>query len=441
MKLFYVLIISIFFFSCSFDNKTGIWENENKVIKKGENNIFKDFKKITFSEEVFDKIITLDKKFKFDISEPYRNKSWTDTFYNKNNNLNNFKYTGLNKEVLRSKKLTKYKVSEYILFEKNNLISSDHQGNIIVFSINNRSVFAKFNFYKKKYRNIKKSLNLIVENNIIYVSDNIGYIYAYNYLANKILWAKNYKVPFRSNLKLFSNHLVTANQNNDLFIFDKNTGRLIKLIPSEDTIINNSFINNISLNNDLILFLNTYGSLYSIDKKNFRLNWFINLNKSLDLNLSNLFFGSKIVNYENKILVSSNENFYVIDSKSGFITSKKNFSTKIRPVVNKNNIFLVTKNNFLIVMNLKNTEIIYSHDLNKKLSDFKKIKRNLEIKNLMLVNSNIFLFIKNSHIVKLDIKGNLLEVTKVPSNLNSQPIFIDNSLLYLDKKNKLLIVN
>ena len=110
MKLFYVLIISIFFFSCSFDNKTGIWENENKVIKKGENNIFKDFEKITFSEEVFDKIITLDKKFKFDISEPYRNKSWTDTFYNKNNNLNNFKYTGLNKEVLRSKKLTKYKV-------------------------------------------------------------------------------------------------------------------------------------------------------------------------------------------------------------------------------------------------------------------------------------------------------------------------------------------
>ena len=441
MKLFYVLIILIFFYSCSFDNKTGIWENENKVIQKKENNVFKDFEKITFSEEVFNKIITLDKKFKFDISEPYRNKSWTDTFYSKNNNLNNFKYTDLNKEVLKSRKLTKYKVGEYILFEKNNLILSDRKGNIIVFSINNGSVFTQLNFYKKKYRNIKKSLNLIVENNIIYVSDNIGYIYAYNYLANKILWAKNYKVPFRSNLKIFSNNLVTANQNNDLFIFDKNTGGLIKLIPSEETIINNSFINNISLNNDTIFFLNTYGSLYSIDKKNFRLKWFINLNKSLDLNLSNLFFGSIIVNHDDKILVSSNENFYTIDSKSGFIIDKKNFSTKIKPIVNKNNIFLVTKNNFLIVMNLKNTEIIYSHDLKKKLLEFKKIKRNLEIKNLMLVNNNIFLFIENSHIIKLDIRGNLLKITKVPSNLKSQPIFIENSLLYLDKKNKLLIVN
>ena len=33
----------------------------------------------------------------------------------------------------------------------------------------------KFNFYKKKYKKIKKNLNLIVENNIIYVSDNLGF--------------------------------------------------------------------------------------------------------------------------------------------------------------------------------------------------------------------------------------------------------------------------
>ena len=75
----------------------------------------------------------------------------------------------------------------------------------------------KFNFYKKKYKKINKKLNLIVENNIIYVSDNFGYLYAYNYLDGKLLWAKNYNIPFRSNLKIYKNIIFAANQNNNLF--------------------------------------------------------------------------------------------------------------------------------------------------------------------------------------------------------------------------------
>ena len=33
----------------------------------------------------------------------------------------------------------------------------------------------------------------------------------------KLLWAKNYKIPFRSNLKIYKNKLIAANQNNNLF--------------------------------------------------------------------------------------------------------------------------------------------------------------------------------------------------------------------------------
>ena len=63
------------------------------------------------------------------------------------------------------------------------------------FFINENKIIIKFNFYKKKYKKIKKNLNLLVENNIIYVSDNIGYLYAL-IIKNKILWAKNYKDTF-----------------------------------------------------------------------------------------------------------------------------------------------------------------------------------------------------------------------------------------------------
>ena len=47
MKLFYVLVILIIFQSCSFDNKTGIWKNENSISNK-DNDLFNEFKKFLF---------------------------------------------------------------------------------------------------------------------------------------------------------------------------------------------------------------------------------------------------------------------------------------------------------------------------------------------------------------------------------------------------------
>ena len=66
---------------------------------------------------------------------------------------------------------------------------------------------------------------------------------------------------------------------------------ILKQIPTEETIVKNNFINSLSLNEKNIFFLNTYGSLYSINLKSKRVNWFLNLNQSLDVNPSNIFLG------------------------------------------------------------------------------------------------------------------------------------------------------
>ena len=58
-----------------------------------------------------------------------------------------------------------------------------------------------------------------------------------------------------------------------------------------------------------------------------------------------------------------------------------------------------------------------------------------------MVNDQIFIFLKNSYVLKFNVRGNLNEVDKLPSKLNTHPIFIDGSILYLDSKNKISIVN
>ena len=43
MKIFYAFLILSLFQNCSFDNKTGIWKNENSSITKKDKNLFEEF--------------------------------------------------------------------------------------------------------------------------------------------------------------------------------------------------------------------------------------------------------------------------------------------------------------------------------------------------------------------------------------------------------------
>ena len=442
MKLVYRFIIFIFFTNCSFDNKTGIWKNENKEILNQARDSFSDFKTLLNLKETFNQEIFLDKKTKINISPARTNLEWKDIFFNKNNNFKNFTYLGTNQIKFKSKKISKDNISNYFLIEKEKLITTDSKGNIIILSINENLVFDKFNFYKKKYKKINKKLNLILEQNIIYVSDNLGYLYAYDYLNKKILWAKQYKVPFRSNFKISNDKLITSNQDNDLIFFNKYDGNILKLLPTEENVVKNEFINNISLSENNLYFLNSFGSLYSIDLEKLDLLWFINLNQTLDLNPSNLFLGSPLVNRNNKIVVSSNQNTYTIDSNNGTIINKKNFSLITKPIIYNNYIFYISKNDLLICVDFNTGKILYSYDINKLVANFLNTKKkDITIKTFMIMNSNIYVFLENSYILKFSIEGKLLELYKLPSKIKTFPINIDGSLFYINNKNRLVIIN
>ena len=322
MKFFFVIVLIILFNNCSFDNKTGIWENENTVGKK-ENNLFKDFGEIVLSEEPYNKTVKLKENFPFKLTKPVTNKLWLDIYYNKNNNLNNFNFNNEFNLIYKSKKISRYRISNNVLFNNNSIITSDIKGNLIIFSLDDNQITTKFNFYNKKYKKIDKVLNYIIENNIVYISDNIGFLYSFDLEKNEILWAKKTKVPFRSNLKLSDQNLIASNQNNELLFFNKINGDLLKSIPTEETKIKNQFKNNLSVYNEKLFFINTFGSLYSVNIKDKKLDWFVNLNQTNNINPSNLFLGNEII-VDNKKIISTSDKFtFIIDSNTGSIIHKK----------------------------------------------------------------------------------------------------------------------
>ena len=83
--------------------------------------------------------------------------------------------------------------------------------------------------------------------------------------------------------------ILRKNHNVELTVLEKNPysellkqyrKNLIKKIPTEETILKNQFVNNLSISNNTLFFLNTFGSLYSTNAELLNINWFLNLNQS-----------------------------------------------------------------------------------------------------------------------------------------------------------------
>ena len=256
------------------------------------------------------------------------------------------------------------------------------------------------------------------------------------------MWAKDYKVPFRSNLKIYKDKIVLSDQNNSIYVINKFNGETLKKIPTEEVTLKNEFINSLALQDNVLIFLNTFGTIYSLNLDNLQINWFLNLNKSPDLNLNNLFNSNPISIKNNKILIPTDINLYVLDLNSGSTLSKAPISTNIKPILTGKGLFLITKNNLLIFKDLENHKIVYSIDLDQKIAQFLNTKKSsIRIKNFYLVNSQLFIFLENSYLIKLNFKGKIIQINKLPSKLGSLPIFIDNSILYLNKKANLIMLN
>ena len=144
------------------------------------------------------------------------------------------------------------------------------------------------------------------------------------------------------------------------------------------------------------------------------INWFLNLNQSLDINPSNLFRGNHVVINKKKIFVSTNNFFYVLDLQTGAIIFRKNFTTDFKPIVINNHLFFITKNNFLISLDLKSGDYVFSYNLNQKIADYlKSKKKRAQYKNIMFINNKLFIFLKNSYVIKIKTNGEIEDIIKI----------------------------
>ena len=436
MKNIFLFFFTILITSCSFDNKTGIW-NDQKKITTTEN--FSELKSLE-ANKTNDIRKSIVKKDSLLLSSLKKNKNWSDPFLNNLNNTSNISFTE-NEIYNLSSKIINKKIKKNLLLHDNRFVFNDEKGIIYIYSRDAQKI-SKYNFYKKKIKNFRIEIFYTIYKNKIIVSDNLGYVYCIDLKTTKLVWAKFFQIPFNSNIKVSLDQIFLANSKNDILVLDLNSGKKNWSFATDNNIFKSKFTNNILINKNNIYLLNTNGSLYSINYENKNLNW-ISSFKNQDDNVQATFDGKITTIDKNKILISTEDLISLHQISSGLKFWELKVNSSFNPIISNDLIFVLTKDNSILVLETSTGDLVWTNDIDqykKKDDRFLSREKKMQLIDFKLVNNSLYLFTANK-IKKINAKtGVFVSEFQLPSIIKTNVIFGNGFMYFFDKKNRLVTV-
>ena len=223
-----------------------------------------------------------------------------------------------------------------------------------------------------------KDIEILLKDESIIVTDNFGYIYSLDYKNNKVNWAKNYLIPFRSNSKIIDNTLFVSDEKNKIILINIKDGKKIDEFYTQPSKTVSSFKSNLAFDEkNNLLFLSTSGTLYSLNLINSKeINWIQNFKPETEI----IFRANPIVVSKNNIIISTDKKISLLTS-NGEKKWDLNVKSRLLPASSGNMILTVNNDNYLILISKETGEILFSKSIYSMIENYlnksfkKKIKK------------------------------------------------------------------
>jgi len=430
-KVFVLILIPFFLYSCSLNSNSKIWNKEQNKLEKS-----KDFKKIDFEEKK--EVTELNSSIKINFSNIQLNEN----SLNDQNNFGSLKYLGMLEKV-GSFKFSKFKDINNLnfkpLFLENGLVFFDKKGSIIRYDENSKIIWKK-NYYSKSEKKLSPKLSFYKEKENIYIIDTIGKIYSIDILNGDLNWKNNNNYPFNSEIKISQEKLFAVDYNNILRCFNKKDGSQCWKYQTETSLTLSNTKYSIILYKNNVIFSNSLGDVTSIDISSGTVNWQIPTQSNLILNQSYNFKNSRLVGDDNSIYFSNNQNqFYSIDIKNGFTNWMNQINSSLTPILIQDTIFTISDEGYLYTLQKKEGNIIRINDIYEiyKPKERKKIKPI----GFKIGNEKLYLTNNDGKILVVDLStGKVVKTQKISRETISKP-FINNENLYIIKNGSIIKFN
>ena len=443
LKIFIILALLT---GCSFDSKTGIWDSSKgekeriASIKDKQNSLLRSKKVYSSKAIYYDEILS---NIPVVLSKPINIINWKMPNLNEQNFKGNIYLSGVSnnffKKKIGKKKFSFSKPMTSPVINSNYIILADDTGTIFNISKKGKLIWKK-NIYKKVYKKIYKNLSLSIYEDLLFVSDNIGFIYSINIKTGKILWIKNHGIPIKSQIKLFDNKIYLINQDNRIICLDSSSGTKIWDVRTVSSFIKsqNFLASAISKKGELFI-LNSSGDLISLSAYTGNLFWSINVTPSLYAHDKDFFKSSDIVIEGDNIYFSTTTSLFSYSSTNGYMNWQVDINSTSTPIIDKNNVFIVSDNGFFANVDKISGKIIWLIDTLKIL---KKKKRATNISGFILGSGKVYITTSNGYLISGSAStGKTESFIKIGDVINIAPVISNGSLFVLTENSRLLGFN
>ena len=151
------------------------------------------------------------------------------------------------------------------------------------------------------------------------------------------------------------------------------------------------------------------------------------------------FVSSKIVLTDSEIIFSAGHSLYSYDLDTGEINWEKNVTSVGTPIIDGSYLFVVTKNGYFVIIDIKSGNIISSDNILKVL---KKKKQNTRITGFVLGSGKIISATLNGYLITSSASsGKVQSFKKIGSEIISPPIIVDQKLYLITENSRIFGFN
>lgn len=420
-------ILILFFYGCSLDSKTSLW-NKKKIETENSQN----------EEVLFKEKQSFNKEFNQNIKIKLNENFYANSFIKNNTNNNKLlNYSG------RIKKISQFKFSKIYDFKNKNsdiLITPNYHfvyfdGNGTIFKLDeNLTLVWKKNIYSKKEKKLSLSLNFSYDQKKIIVTDNLAYIYALDVMNGNVIWKQKNSSAFNSEIKIKNDKIYTVDFDNVLNCYSIVDGKRLWEYKSENTFIKSIKKLSLVLSDDKAIFINSVGDINALELQNGNLIWQTPTQGIFTNENSFSIIYSDIVLDDKTLLISNNnKELFALELGTGSILWKQNISSISRSSIIDKMIFTINDNGYLIVIDKENGNILRSTNIKTNQKKY----RNSKPTGFVIAKNKIYLSLNNGYLIKVNIMSGKPENAFKIANKFISRSYIVNKKLYILSNNKI----
>ena len=420
-------ILILFFYGCSLDSKTSLW-NKKKIETENSQN----------EEVLFKEKQSFNKEFNQNIKIKLNENFYANSFIKNNTNNNKLlNYSG------RIKKISQFKFSKIYDFKNKNsdfLITPNYHfvyfdGNGTIFKLDeNLTLVWKKNIYSKKEIKLSLSLNFSYDQKKIIVTDNLAYIYALDVMNGNVIWKQKNSSAFNSEIKIKNDKIYTVDFDNVLNCYSIVDGKRLWEYKSENTFIKSIKKLSLVLSDDKAIFINSVGDINALELQNGNLIWQTPTQGIFTNENSFSIIYSDIVLDDKTLLISNNnKELFALELGTGSILWKQNISSISRSSIIDKMIFTINDNGYLIVIDKENGNILRSTNIKTNQKKYRDSKPT----GFVIAKNKIYLSLNNGYLIKVNIMSGKPENAFKIANKFISRSYIVNKKLYILSNNKI----